>query len=465
MPNKLLIIDDDVDLCHLLSRYLFKKGYVTETAFSGNKGIAKYKTGDFDAVIADYRLGDMDGIQLIRELKQINSKVAILIITGYSDIRPAIEVTRLGAFDYIPKPLVPEEVLEILKKMLNREYSGEQAALPQNEAILFEQDYYIGTSDATADLYQQVNVVAPTNYSVVLYGESGTGKEVIARTIHQNSKRSKQPFVAIDCGTLSRELAGSELFGHVKGAFTGALQDKEGHFEMANGGTLFLDEIANLSSDIQAILLRIIQERKFKRVGGNREIGSDVRIIVASNENLKAACQKGKFREDLYHRLNEFAIHLPALRDRPDEIRPLATFFLKKCCEESEKKINGFSEHVFAAFQRYDWPGNLRELRNAVRRAVLLTPPGGTITEETLLPEIITHTPVPDNVLTQDPAPMASAVSPTQDLLKDVAGRAEYQAIMNVLQRVNFNKKKAAEMLNIDRKTLYNKLKQFQGVN
>lgn len=463
MSHKLLIIDDDVDLCHLLSRYLIKKGYTTETAFSGNKGIAKYKAGDFDAVIADYRLGDMDGIQLIKELRQLNSKVAILIITGYSDIRPAIEVTRLGAFDYIPKPLVPEEVLDTLKKMLNREPVKEPVTPPPGETAVFEKDYYIGRSNATLELYRQVDVVAPTNYSVVLYGESGTGKEVIARTIHQSSKRARQPFVAIDCGTLSRELAGSELFGHVKGAFTGALQDKEGHFEMANGGTLFLDEIANLSPDIQAILLRIIQERKFKRVGGNKEIASDVRIIVASNENLKTACQKGKFREDLYHRLNEFAIHLPALRNRPDDILPLSTFFLKKCCEESEKQLNGFDENVIAAFQRYEWPGNLRELRNVVRRAALLTPANGTITEAELLPDIINNIPVADNMQRIQPQEEPSPAAPVQDLLKDVAGRAEYQAIMNVLQKVNFNKKKAAELLNIDRKTLYNKLKLFQG--
>ncbi|MGC4234240.1 MAG: sigma-54 dependent transcriptional regulator [Niabella sp.] len=457
MPHKLLIIDDDVDLCHLLSKYLLKKGYYVETAFSGNKGLAKYKAGSFDAVIADYRLGDMEGPQLLKELKEVNSKVAVLIITGYSDIRPAIEVIRLGAFDYIPKPLVPEEVTDILQKMLCCDYVKEKPVV-HPEAASSSNDYYIGKSKATLDLYQQIEVVAPTNYSVVLYGESGTGKEVIARTIHKNSRRSAGPFVAMDCGTLSRELAGSELFGHIKGAFTGAIQDKEGHFEMADGGTLFLDEIANLSPDVQAALLRVIQERRFKRIGGNKEIGADVRIIAASNENLKVACQKGKFREDLYHRLNEFAIYLPALRDRADDIRPLAEFFLGKCCEENGKQVNGFSTNVLAAFQRYNWPGNLRELRNVVRRAILLTPHNGIIDEEVLLPEILNDTytaitdPKPETVMPSSP-----------ELLKEVAGRAEYQAIMSVLQKVNFNKKKAAELLKIDRKTLYNKLKLFQG--
>lgn len=383
----------------------------------------------------------------------------ILIITGYSDIRPAIEVTRLGAFDYIPKPLVPEEVLKLLKKMTDPDFATGQAARNvQTDTASFLQQYYVGKSKTVQDVYHQVSVVAPTNYSVILYGESGTGKEVIARTIHHSSTRSDQPFVALDCGTLSRELAASELFGHVKGAFTGALQDKEGHFEMANGGTLFLDEIGNLTPDIQAILLRIIQERKFKRVGGTKEISIDIRIIVASNENLKAACSNGKFREDLFHRLNEFAIHLPALRHRKDDIGPLAEFFLKKSCEESAKTITGFSEAAFAAFLRYDWPGNLRELRNAVRRAVLLTEDNGTVNEEALLIEGADPKEITDN-----PAENGQQPDSEKDLLKEVAGRAEYNAIMTVLKKVNFNKKKAAEVLNIDRKTLYNKLKLFSG--
>ncbi|MGJ7032506.1 sigma-54-dependent transcriptional regulator [Niabella hirudinis] len=458
MPAKLLIIDDDADLCQLLTHYLIKKGYEVETAFSGNKGIAKYKAASFDAVIADYRLGDMDGVQLVQRLKEVNEKAAILVITGYSDIRQAIEVTRLGVVDYIPKPLVPEEVLELLKKMTAAECEKKTGAFLGSPEIVFNEECYIGKSKPTALLYQQVKIVAPTNYSVVLYGESGTGKEVMARTIHYNSNRSGKPFVALDCGTLSRELAGSELFGHVKGAFTGALQDKEGHFEMADGGTLFLDEIANLTIDIQAALLRIIQERKFKRVGGIKEMVADVRIVVASNEDLKAAYQAGRFREDLYHRLNEFAIHLPALRNRKEDISPLAAFFLKRCCDESDKQVTGFSEKVMAAFQRYDWPGNIRELRNTVRRAVLLTT-GDTIEEDVLLPEILNCAHAVPDMPDTDPG-----AAQQQDLLKEVAGRAEYQAIMTVLQQVNFNKKKAAELLNIDRKTLYNKLKLFQDL-
>ncbi len=470
MPKKILIIDDDADLCMLLSRFLIKNGYEADTAHSGNKGIGKYKAERFDAVIADFRLGDMDGLQLIEKLKQLDSRVIILFITGYSDIRQATEVIKLGAYDYIPKPLIPEEVLNILRQMTATNFVRRRRLMETSDEAPHQElsarpggDFFIGSAEATRSLYRQVEVVAPTNYSVLLYGESGTGKEVIARTIHNYSKRADQPFVALDCGTLSRELAGSELFGHVKGAFTGALQDKVGHFEMAAGGTLFLDEIANLSLDVQAVLLRTIQERVFKRVGSSKEMVADIRIIVASNENLKTAYQKGKFREDLYHRLNEFTIQLPPLRDRTEDIRPLAEFFLKKSCEENEKPVSGFSENVLRAFQQYPWYGNLREMRNVVRRAVLLTPANALIDESALLPELMEDMGTGYTII-HDTQPAASEHEGAKStaVLKEASARAEYQAIMNVLQQVNFNKKKAAELLKIDRKTLYNKLKLFR---
>lgn len=467
MPKKILIIDDDTDLCLLLSKFLKKNGYEVDTAFSGNKGLAKYKSENFDAVISDYRLGDMNGSELIEKLKQVDNKAIILIITGYSDIRHAIEVIRLGAYDYIPKPLIPEEVLSILKQMTTDNIVNQRKNMVEGGTVLQDDSnagqYFIGSSASTTSLYQQVEVVAPTNYSVILYGESGTGKEVVARTIHNRSKRSKYPFVAIDCGTLSRELAASELFGHVKGAFTGALLDKVGHIELANRGTLFLDEISNLSLDTQAVLLRTIQERIFKRVGCNKEIACDIRIIVASNENIKSAYQQGKFREDLYHRLNEFAISLPPLRERKDDIIPLAEYFLEKSCIENGKRVTGFTDAVIGAFRSYHWHGNLRELRNVVRRAVLLTHDEGIIDMTALLPEISENALASPTVHShaQETYPAQNSVV----LLKEASFNAEYQAIMSVLRTVNFNKKRAAEILKIDRKTLYNKLKLFKGVS
>src|SRR6478672_793006 len=379
MKKRVLIIDDDMDMCSLLSRYLTRNGYETDVAYSGQKGIAKFEEENFDAVLCDFRLGNMDGKEVMLAIKKIKPETIVLIITGYSDIKTAIDVIKQGAFDYITKPLIPDEVISVLNKALNQ--SPESSPAKNNlstkgrasQGKSPKQDFLIGEAPATKDLYRQIEIVAPTNYSIILYGESGTGKEVIAKTIHQLSSRKDKPFVAMDCGTLSKELAGSELFGHVKGAFTGALTDKEGHFELANGGTLFLDEVANLTYEIQASLLRVIQERKFKRVGGNKEMPVDVRLIVASNENLQEAYRKGKFREDLYHRFNEFSINLPPLRHRKKDIPLFANFFLQKAKAELDRDIEDFDEEVMTMFVNYSWPGNLREFRNVVRRSVLLT--------------------------------------------------------------------------------------------
>jgi two-component system response regulator HydG len=473
MAKRVLIIDDDIDLCLLLSRFLNKNGFETSSAHSGQKGIALYDPANFDIVICDYRLDDMDGIKLIKGLKAKYPQVSILVITGYSDIKTAVEVIKLGAFDYITKPLIPDEVLSILNKVLTaseekvtfENQPADTAKISQKKVNL---DFYKGKSPASVFLHEQANIIAGTNYSVLLYGESGTGKEVIARLIHEMSERSQKPFVALDCGTLSRELAGSELFGHVKGSFTGAIQDKEGHFELAEGGTLFLDEVGNLSAGVQAALLRVIQERKFKRVGGNKELPTDVRIIVASNENLNEAYRKGKFREDLYHRLNEFSIYLPPLRERREDIIPLAEFFLEQSNIETKKNISGFNEDVLNIFLEYSWPGNLREFRNVVRRAVLLTPVDSKIAVASLPQEIVSHH-IPAHHNSFEPAMQHHIEGfnhpesfPNKDLLKGAASRAEFYTIMSVMQQVNFNKKKAAELLKIDRKTLYNKLKGFQ---
>ena len=472
MSKKILIIDDDLDMCLLLSRFLTKKGYEADVAHSASKGIAKVTESFFDIVLCDFRLGDKDGKDVLLKIKEIHPETIVIIITGYSDIKTAVDVIKLGAFDYITKPLVPDEVINVIEKALAK--SSDEKITPAIEApvaknkksyvISANKEFLVGQGGETAQLYKQIEIVASTNYSIILYGESGTGKEVIAKTIHESSNRNNMPFVAMDCGTLSKELAGSELFGHVKGAFTGAIADKEGHFEIANGGTLFLDEVANLSYEIQAALLRVIQERKYKRVGGTKEMDVDVRIIVASNENLQEAYKKGKFREDLYHRFNEFSINLPALRNRRDDIPLFADFFLDKTNKELDKNIEGYDDDVLEMFMNYSWPGNLREFRNVVRRAVLLTPSGKISSK--VLPWEIT------NSYTQAPAKsvnIASAVveniTPPKDFdLKDAAAKAEYDTIMNVLKDVNFNKTKAAEILKIDRKTLYNKIKIYQSL-
>jgi two-component system response regulator HydG len=475
MMKRILIIDDDMDMCNLLGRFLQKKGFETDASHSGNKGIAKFKESKFDVVLCDFRLGDKEGREVLKEIKALDPYAIVIIITGYSDIKTAVDVIKSGAFDYITKPLIPEEVLNVIGRALQQ--SPESTDSPRTVAATSsgrkngkqsaDDEFLVGQAPATRELYRQVQLVAPTNYSIILYGESGTGKEVIARTVHLNSARKDKPFVAMDCGTLSKELAGSELFGHVKGAFTGALADKEGHFELANGGTLFLDEVGNLSPEIQAALLRVIQERKFKRVGGVREMETDVRIIVASNENLQDSYRRGKFREDLFHRFNEFSIVLPPVRHRKEDIPLFAGFFLEKSNKELNKTVDGFEPEVMQIFLDYPWPGNLREFRNVIRRAALLTS-SGLISTRVLPAEIVANDNFGQAYLSSQPqethiAPVHHhSIAHKENDLKNAAAQAEYDTIMNVLKQVNYNKSRAAEILKIDRKTLYNKIKSYQ---
>lgn len=464
--KRILIIDDDMDMCALLSRFLQRNGFETDAAHTAHKGLAKFNEQKIDIVLCDFRLGDKDGKDVLQEIKAINPQTIVIIITGYSDIKTAVDVIKLGAYDYITKPLIPDEVLNVIGKALkananpSESKSDVHSSASNNlkkkvSSISSDNEFLVGQATATKELYKQIELVAPTNYSIILYGESGTGKEVVAKTIHQYSDRRDKPFIAMDCGTLSKELAGSELFGHVKGAFTGALNDKEGHFEMANGGTLFLDEVTNLSYEIQAALLRVIQERRFRRVGGSKEMSLDIRVIVASNENLQDAYRKGKFREDLYHRFNEFSIIIPPLRNRKDDIPLFADFFLQKAIGELNKDIEGFEPEVIQLFMDYSWPGNLREYRNVIRRAALLTT-SKYISSKSLPWEIINSMVLPTSADT----PVHPVVTVNKDSdLRNAASHAEYETIMNVLKQVNFNKTKAAEILKIDRKTLYNKLK------
>ncbi len=489
MPSHILIIDDDQDICALLQRFLEKKGFITSVYHKGQRGIAAYKLGTFDAVICDYRLGDMDAIKVINEIRDIDADAAIIVITGYSDTRTAVEVMKLGARDYITKPLVTDELMRAIDNLLpakesNSEGSGNTAmntgagSRGTGKQISTSDIFTRTRSEAMQNVYKLISVVAPTQYSVILYGESGTGKEVAARMIHEQSNYANGPFVAVDCGILSRELAASELFGHVKGAFTGATNDRIGHFAEANGGTLFLDEVANLPADVQTTLLRVIQERKFRPVGSNKEQPANVRIIVASNESLMEANAKGKFREDLYYRFNEFTIHLPPLRHRKEDIIPLAELFMKHAADEIGVTIAGMEKEVKEKLRRYHWPGNLRELKNLMRRAVLLTGRDDIIKLESFPPEFTGNSLMPEEPGNSNKGESGDGIPETGiieadlnspatrksrfDQLKGAAHTAEYNTILQALKEVNFNKKKAAALLKIDRKTLYNKLKNYQ---
>lgn len=496
--QKILVIDDDRDMCLLLKRFLSKHGFEVEDANTSKKAIELMENTEYDLVLCDFRLDNTDGKTMLVRIKEKYPHMPVIIITGYSDIKIAVEVMKLGAYDYITKPLFPDEIILTIRKALEKSDNKPAPAVSHNNNnhsngagtddkkdkkqgnITISGQYIFGDSMAFKQIIQQIELVGPTNYSVIIYGESGSGKEAIAQEIHKRSKRSHKPFIAIDCGALSKELAGSELFGHEKGAFTGALNQKIGSFELANGGTIFLDEIANLSYDIQVSLLRVVQERRMRRVGGTKDIDLDVRIIIASNEPLWEASKKGKFREDLFHRFNEFSMTIPPLRDRKGDIMTFARHFLNLTNEELNKKVKGFSPEVEEIFQKYIWYGNLRELKNVVKRATLLT--DGDYIEDRSLPfEIVNfnklsfETPVePATIVPANPTPVAATSHVTsssgrtvldETTLKAASIDAEYEMIIEALKQANFNKSKAAKLLNIDRKTLYNKMKQYQEFN
>ena len=492
----ILIIDDDRDMCLLLKRFLTRHGYEVLEAYNGKKALELLETVEPSLVMCDFRLDDMEGNVLLGKIKEKYPHLPVIIITGYSDIKIAVEVMKMGAYDYITKPLFPDEILVTIKQALetvskdgvteklrenvssDQESTDKSAPLSREKGpvITVSGEYIFGDTPVFRQILQQIDLVAPTNYTVIIHGESGSGKEAIAQEIHKRSKRKGKPFVAIDCGALSKELAGSELFGHEKGSFTGALNQKVGSFEIANGGTIFMDEVANLSYDIQVSLLRVVQERKMRRIGGVKDIDLDVRIIIASNERLWDATRKGKFREDLYHRFNEFGIDVPPLRQRPDDIMLFANHFLQQTNAELGKNIKRFSTEVENIFRNYVWYGNLRELKNVIKRATLLS--DGTEIEASSLPFEISHfnklqqfdtQPEPSVTNSMMPVTINEIAEPPRTLsettLKGASIDAEYEMILKALKKVNFNKSKAAKLLNIDRKTLYNKMKQYQEFN
>lgn len=471
--KKILIIDDDLDICFLLEQLLKQNGYETASANSPKKGLAVLEKSAFDLVITDYRMEGMDGNELMYRIKE-RQNIPVIIITGFKDVKTAVDSIRGGAFDYILKPLLPEELLMVTKAALESPPSSTQRVLSTAKPAsgkpaekiptdrFSNKDYIVGKSAAFNEIMQQIILVAPTDYTVIINGESGTGKEAIAQEIHNRSNRSHEPFVAIDCGALSKELAGSELFGHEKGSFTGAMNQKTGSLEMANRGTIFLDEVANLSYNVQVSLLRVLQERKIRPVGGLRDIDIDVRIIVASNEKLWSKCRTGNFREDLYHRFNEFSIEVPPLRNRKEDIPLLAKHFLDLSNKQLEKQIEGFSPECIQAFTAYYWPGNLRELKNTVKRSALMTE--GNMVELSAIPPEIINPGLMISDARMDTEPLVSFSIEAENAkakftsLKISAIDYEYEMIQRTLKENNFNKSKTAKLLNIDRKTLYNKI-------
>ena len=444
----ILIIEDDVAFSAMLKTFFEKRDYKVDTAFSAEEGFKKLGSAKFDILLTDVRLPDRDGLEILLEVKKNYPHIQVIVMTNYAEINMAVKAMKNGAFDYVSKPFQPETILQTINNALNQHQAVQEPTSSQPAAVkekkakpVLTSEFVKGVSDAARKLNDYIDLVAPTNMSVLIIGESGTGKEQVAKSIHDKSKRKGAPFIAVDCGAIPKEIASSEFFGHIKGSFTGAIQDKTGHFEAANGGTLFLDEIGNLGYDLQVQLLRALQERKIKPVGSNNEIKVDIRVVTATNEDLNQAVKEGNFREDLFHRLNEFSIEVPALRDRREDLMLFAEHFLDEANVELEKEVVGFSDEAIEAFQNYSWPGNLRELKNMVKRAVLLTQE--PIIPLKVLPHEIAHT------------------QKTEETYGLFRNKNEETLILDALEKANGNKSKAARILSIDRKTLYNKLKQY----
>ena len=455
MMRKILVIEDDLTFTKTLQAFLGKLGYEVHASSRAAEGLEKATKILPQLILLDYRLPDANGIEILSDLKKVKSDPQVILMTGFSDIRMAVQVMKMGAFDYITKPVNPDELKLLVEKAMKQSARTEdiqeisEKEKPQSDPFLGVDDFVKGTSIQSENLHQHIDLVAPTNMSVLILGESGTGKEYVARRIHMQSKRSKGRFVAVDCGALSEELAISELFGHIKGAFTGAHANKDGQFVIAKGGTLFLDEVGNLSYEVQVKLLRALQERTIQPLGSNDEIKVDVRIITATNENLLDQVRDGKFREDLYHRINEFKIQVSALIERKDDFWEFTDFFRKHANIDLHREVEDFDEEVKGIFNSYSWPGNIRELRNTVRRAILLSKDSKVVTAEALPPEM----------KEQSEEQKVQGASPYD--LKAQKQNSEREIIIKTLEKAKYNKSKAARLLNIDRKTLYLKITKY----
>jgi DNA-binding NtrC family response regulator len=446
----ILVVDDDADFRFNLSQILDDEGYNLIGVSEGKEALKAVQKNSPNLVLLDIRLPGMDGMKILREMKEMDKDLIVIMLTAFVDVKDAVRAMRLGAFDYITKPFDDEEFVLIIKKALQTQYlSKEVEALRKRlgEKIAIEE--VMGESPAIKQVLKQVEIIAPTNMTVILQGESGTGKELIAQMIHQKSRRKNRPFVAVDCGAIPETLMESELFGYEKGAFTGADERKEGKFEQAEAGTLFLDEITNLSDVMQMKFLRVIQERKLQHLGGKKDIKVDVRIIAATKTDIEKAVRTGKFRDDLFYRLNEFQINLPPLRDRKEDIPVLTKYFLEEANQELNKKIKGFSTEAMRFLLNYQWPGNVRELKNVIKKVVLLTDAEYIPIESLSTNDIVGLE--NGSFLEKNLASCAS--------FKDKTLGFERGLIKETLKNTGGNKQKAAKILQINRKALYRKMK------
>jgi len=444
----ILIIDDDEAIRDSCSQILKKEGFRVKASKDGIEGLRLFKEESFQVVLLDLRLPGLDGMEVLSRIKEENPETPVVIITAYASIESAVEAMKRGAFNYLAKPFSPEELRVITRKALkSREVFFENIYLRQELEKKTEFDMVVGKSKAMEKVMDISRRVAATESTVLISGESGTGKELLAREIHNHSLRKNAPFVVVDCGALVETLFESELFGHVKGSFTGAHETKHGRFEVANGGTIFLDEIGNISLNIQAKLLRVIQEREVTRIGSTKPIKVDVRILAATNQELADLVRKEKFREELFYRLSVVPIHLPPLRERKEDIPLLVEHFLQKYNKRTRKNINSISPAVKKALMEYDWPGNIRELENTIERAVVLSK-GNEIELESLVYHGITSS-----------SSLFHLAGGRYKTLSEI----EEDYIKTVFQAEHGNKSKTAKILGIDRKTLMAKIRKYNS--
>ncbi len=437
---RILVVEDDRDFRELLLSHLISCGYQVEGASHGEEALSLLEEKDFSLVLLDLLLPDMNGIEVLRWIKENLSLTEVIVITGHGTIRTAVEAMKLGAFDFLTKPCSLSEIEITVKKALEtRGMKRENLLYRKERDVSTSYSDYVFESPKMKEILRFVEKVSCSDCPVLITGESGVGKEVVANLIHRNSDRSDKPMVTLNIASIPRDLVEAELFGYERGAFTGAERSREGFFELADGGTLFLDEIGEMPLDLQAKLLRAIETKKFYRVGGRREIESDVRIITATNRDLKELIREGKFREDLYYRLNVVEIHVPPLRERREDIMPLAHHFLRKFSRKYSKRVKGFTEGARKLLLSYHWPGNVRELRNAIERAVLFSE-GETIDVRDL-----------SCLLKPEQAPNGTKT------LKEL----EKEHILRVLEEVGYNKKRASQILGIPLRTLYRKLEAY----
>lgn len=448
---RVLIVDDDPVILEVIGDILKKNGYEVVAAPNGMAGIRELERKYFDLVLTDLVMPDVDGMEVLDHVVTTSPKAICIILTGHATIKSSVEAIKKGAFDYVTKPITADELLVVIEKALKfRNLEEENLRLKKELRQTYGYDNLVGTSNAIKQIYDLIEKVADTDGTVLIIGASGTGKELIARAIHYNSSRSDRPLVVINCGAIPEELLESELFGHEKGAFTGAYKSRIGRFEMANGGTIFLDEIGEMSPALQVKLLRVLQEKKFERVGGTKTIHVDIRIIAATNKNLTTAINKGKFREDLYYRLNVIPMKVPPLKQRKSDIPLLIDHFLKKFQKGVEKKITGFSPEATDAMLKYDWPGNVRELENVIKRLTILCDDEVVTVDD--LPEHIPHKGRAVRVVEED-------LLEKGETLHDAVEDYEKRLILGALERSDWVKTKAAKLLNINRTTLVEKIK------